>query len=270
MSQTVRAIIEIDESKCDGCGKCVPSCHEGALAIVGGKARVVADVLCDGLGACLGECPTGALKVVHRAADAFDEAMVARHKAAAGLAHRPAPRPADGIGHGRAFAGGRAHGHGDAHAGGGCPGSQLRTLPGVAAQPAPFARAEAARAQSGSALGHWPVQIRLVPPHAPFLRGADLLVAADCVPVAYPGFHAEMLPGRAVLIGCPKLDDLDAYVARFTAIFENAGLQKVTVAVMEVPCCQSLPMAIRRAADIAGVDVQIDQVTIGVGGDRLQ
>jgi len=156
-----------------------------------------------------------------------------------------------------------------ATAGGGCPGSRMRelkALPSAPPRPAgPSPMAEKAAA-GDSALSHWPVQIALVPPHAPFLRGADLLVAADCVPVAVPNFHGEFLDGRAVMIGCPKFDDLEAYTQRFAALFAQSGVASVSVVVMEVPCCQSLPEAVRRGRDAAGSDVPIEKVVVGVDG----
>ncbi len=230
----LRNVIEIDEELCDGCGLCIPSCHEGALEIVDGKARVVADQLCDGLGVCLGECPRGALRIVERDAALF----VA-----------PEPPPAPPV---------------DEPLPCGCPGSQVRVLkplPGLAPPPG-----RAPVPAPGSALGHWPVQIRLVPAHAPFLQDAELLVAADCVPVATPSFHSEMLPGRAVMIGCPKFDDLEEYAEKFAQVFRRASVRKVVVAVMEVPCCQTLPRAVLRGLAAVGRDVPVEVVVVGVDG----
>ncbi len=233
----IRKVVEIDEELCDGCGICIPSCHEGALEIVDGKARIVADRLCDGLGACLGECPRGALRVVEREAERFVAPAPAAH----------APEPAD------------------EPLPCGCPGSQMRVLkplPALGSAPGGPPASPAA----GSALGHWPVQIRLVPPHAPFLQDADLLVAADCVPVAMPAFHSAMLPGRAVMIGCPKFDDLEEYARKFAQIFARASVRRVTVAVMEVPCCQALPRAVLHGLRTAGRDIPVEVVVVGVDG----
>ena len=244
----VRPVIEIDEERCDGCGLCIPSCHEGALEIREGKARVVADRLCDGLGACLGECPRGALRVVVREAPAFvppAAASPARPPARGALAAAPGSAPGSE---------------------GGCPGGRvrvLRPLPGIAAPAVPIAAKAAA---SQSPLRHWPVQIRLVPPHATFLDGADLLVAADCVPVALPTFHSRLLPGRAVMIGCPKFDDLQEYSRRFAALFATADVRSITVAVMEVPCCQTLPLAVRQGLAASGRDVPMELLVVGVDG----
>lgn len=234
----LRKVLHIDEALCDGCGKCVPACAEGAITLSGGKARL-ADVLCDGLGACVGDCPRGALSVVEREVAHFDAAA-----AAACVSGSPAAAPE-------------------------CPGSRPRTLArrglAVVAEPA------GAPAVTGAgALTHWPVQLHLVPAHAPFLRGADLLVAADCVPFACPSFHSELLGGRAVVVGCPKLDDLSAYVEKLTRILGRAdGPARVTVARMEVPCCAGLAAAARRAAQASGREVPVREVVAGVDG-RLQ
>jgi len=228
-----RKIIEIDEELCNGCGECVPSCEEGAIQLVDGKAKLIAERYCDGLGACLGECPTGALRIVEREADEFDEAAVEAH-----LAEMKGAAPA------------------------GCPGAQARQL-----------RAQQASATPGapcaSALTHWPVQIRLVPPTAPYLKGADLLVAADCVPVAYGGFHQELLPGKVVLIGCPKFDDPQQATDKFADIFATAKIKSVTVAVMQVPCCQGLPMFVQQCMRQACKDVPAEIVVVSLEGELL-
>lgn len=240
---SVRQIVEIIEELCDGCGECVPSCHEGAIRIVDGKARLVADSLCDGLGACLGECPQGAIRIVERKAAPFVMPLAPPPPA---LAAAPAQ---------------------------GCPGSRMRTLralPGAPPRPAGPSPMEQKAAASDSALSHWPVKIALVPPTAPFLRGADLLVAADCVPVAVPGFQREFLDGRAVMIGCPKFDDLASHTRRFAELFAQSGVSRVSVVVMEVPCCQSLPEAVRRGRDAAGSTIPIEKVVVGVDGAVIE
>lgn len=230
--KTTRPLVEIDEALCDGCGDCIPSCHEGAIEIVNGKARLKAESLCDGLGACLGECPRGAIRIVEREADPF----VAPEP--------PAPHPAATPAHG------------------GCPGSQMRSLRALpTAAPAPRLPGN-----SDSELTHWPVQIGLIPPHAPFLKDAHLLVAADCVPIAYAHFHRDFLQGRPVMIGCPKFDDLRAYVMRFKALFEQSPPSRVTVAVMEVPCCQGLPQVVRQGMAMAGKEIPLEIAVIGLDG----
>ena len=237
----MRKVIEIDEALCNGCGQCVPACEEGAIQVIDGKAKLVADKYCDGLGACLGDCPTGALKVIEREADTFDEEAVAAH-----LATMKAAPPADAPSAPR-----------------GCPSAQLRSL--NPANP----DAQDAADPTPSALKHWPVQIRLVPPTAPFLEGADLLVAADCVPVAYAGFHRDFLRDKVVMVGCPKFDDLEMYEERFRDIFAANDVNSVTAMVMEVPCCQGLPVAVQRAMQKAGKNVPLEIVVVGVQGDIL-
>jgi NAD-dependent dihydropyrimidine dehydrogenase PreA subunit len=278
----IREIVHIDESKCDGCGLCVPACHEGAIRIVDGKARIVADRLCDGMGACLGHCPRGAITIEKREAPEFDEAAVQQHLAARGrpalAVGQPAPeRPRvheenHGGGPGsrlRSFAPRHSEPQAPAGAGGGAEQAQLpaRTMAqGGGVQ----AGGEVARAGSDatpSELAHWPVQLRLLPPVAPVLRGASLLIAADCVPVAYADFQSRMLRGRAVLIGCPKFDDLSSYVEKLTQIIAINGLHEILVARMEVPCCGGILGAVLEARRRAGVPVPVRDVVVGVQGE---
>jgi len=235
-----RKIIRIDEELCDGCGTCVPSCAEGAIEVVDGKARVVAEKYCDGLGACLRECPKGALTVEEREAEEFDEKAVEEH-----LSSTEKEKPPHGIPMAQ-----------------GCPSTQLRTF-----APSPTAEDSAPHA---STLSHWPVQINLVPPTAPFLKGANLLVAADCAPVAYPDFHRDFLRGKAVMVGCPKFDDVQAYVDKFTDIFRTANIKSVTVLDMEVPCCSALPRIVKRGMELAGKSVPLEEVVISARGEILK
>lgn len=233
----VRKIIHIDEELCDGCGLCVPSCAEGAIQIVDGKARLIGENLCDGLGACLGDCPNDALKVEEREAEEFDEAAVEQH-----LEQQqppPAPEPI--------------------HTG--CPSSRAMNL-----RPDPAPRPRAA-GPGESALGHWPVKLRLVPPSAPFLRDADLLLVADCVPFASPDLHQELLPGKAVVIGCPKFDDDREGVERLAAILRHGGVRSLTVVHMEVPCCFGYWKMGEDAIEASGRDIPLDQVIVGVKGE---
>ncbi|MGC4000190.1 MAG: 4Fe-4S binding protein [Anaeromyxobacter sp.] len=261
----LRKIVQIDEAKCDGCGQCVPSCAEGAIALVGGKARLSADVLCDGLGACLGECPQGAITVIEREADAFDEVAVSAHLARQG---RPAPHahahPAPAAAH-------AAHGHGPhGDHGGGCPGSRAQVLPrrSLSVVPEPPAGPAARRPAEGSEsrLGQWPVQLTLVPPTAPYFQGADLLVAADCVPFAYARFHQDLLDGNALVVGCPKLDDLHSHAAKLAQILTRSDVRSVTVVRMEVPCCGGIAMAARQAIAASGKDLPLRDVVVGIDG----
>ena len=253
-----RVIVEIDEAKCDGCGECVPSCAEGAIRMVNGKAKLVGDELCDGLGACLGECPQGAIRVLEREAVAFDEAAVARHLSLAPRpAHPPslaAPAPRRSLSVVQAA---------PETSSGGCPGSRSVDLG------APGAVPSGPGAAGASQLTHWPIQLGLVSPNAPWLAGADVLLAADCVPFAYADFHRDLLAGRRVLVGCPKLDDVQASVAKLVELFRSARPRSVTVAKMEVPCCGGIAWAAHEAVRLSGVDVPISEVTIGVRGQRL-
>ena len=241
-----RKIVKIDEELCDGCGQCVPSCAEGAIELVDGRARIVAEKYCDGLGACLGECPKGALTIVERDADDFDEAAVEKH-----LASIKMEEPVQG--------GTMACG---------CPSTLIQSF-------GPMASCEGANRATiqdgpGSALSHWPIQIRLVPPTAPFLKGAHLLVAADCTAVACPHFHEDFLKGKAVMMGCPKFDDAQAYIDKFSEIFKAADIKSVTVLDMEVPCCSALPMIVRRGMEAAGKKIPTEEIVITPKGAILK
>ena len=241
--KNIRKIIEIDEELCDGCGQCVPDCAEGSLQIIDGKARLVADNLCDGLGACLGSCPTGALKIIERQAEEFDEDAVEEFLAAKEKEVIPtASQPMDC----------------------GCASTHIQTLqPATSCQSAniPVANVQA-QAPSGSNLGHWPVQIRLIPPHAPFLQGADLLIAADCCAVAAPDFHQKYLPGKVVMMGCPKFDETELYVQRFTEIINTCNLKSITVLIMDVPCCSAMTVILDKALKQATKTVKVEQIVI--------
>ncbi|WP_136524287.1 ATP-binding protein [Geomonas ferrireducens] len=244
----IRKIVNIDQKKCDGCGLCVPSCAEGAIKIVNGKAEIAADNLCDGLGACLGECPQDAITIIEREADEFDEVAVEKHLQAEGA-------PADGHGHG--------HGHGGGH-GGGCPGSRVQSF-----APAPAAPAQPAGAAQ-SQLAQWPVQLHLVPVTAPYFKGAELLITADCVPFAYGNYHQDFLAGKAVVVGCPKLDDNNAYLQKLTELFRVSGITGITVLRMEVPCCGGIVMAARQALAASGMEIPFREVTISIRGEIIE
>lgn len=265
----VRNIIEIDEELCDGCGLCVPSCAEGALQIIDGKARLVSDVLCDGLGACLGECPTGALTVIQREAGDFDEVAAGVHAAP----HLVAPVPP-------VPAGPRPQPPPLAAAGGGCPGSRVQVFDDAPSRPAPRviplqdrtpamrpAQSEPLGTPSASRLRQWPVQLHLVPPTAPFFQGQDVLLAADCVPVAVADFHTAFLEGRGLAIACPKLDQhQDVYVRKLAAMIDDGGITSLTVAVMEVPCCAGLVRLAESALAAASREIPLRLVTVGIRG----
>ncbi len=238
----IRKIVEIDEELCDGCGMCAIACAEGALEIRDGKARLIKESYCDGLGACLSGCPQGAVRVIEREADEFDPEEVEEH-----LDRQKAQKPEE-------FKTACA-----------CPSSQVAVFApaphlGGAAQTSREPDAEA------SQLSHWPVQIRLVPVNAPFLKGADLLVVSDCAPVAYPNFHNKFVRGKTVLLGCPKFDDKQEYLKKFTEIFRTAEIRSVTVLDMEVPCCSALPAIVRKAMEDAGKNIAFEEVTVSTRG----
>lgn len=234
-----RNIIEIDEELCNGCGQCILDCAEGALEIRDGKARLVGEILCDGLGACLSGCPTGALKVIQREAEEFDEQAaeqrVAELKAAAA---QPEPDPSDPV-----------------PLACGCPGSAAQALDTQV--PAPEASAGAK-----STLGHWPVKLQLLSPESPFLKDADLLLLADCAAVANPDLHGKVLPGRAIAIACPKLDDAQAHVDKLATLLAGAKPKSLTVMIMEVPCCRGLVWVAQQALDKAGIDLPVSLAVI--------
>ena len=246
----LRKIVKIDPDKCNGCGDCVPSCAEGAITIINGKAVLAAENLCDGLGACLGECPMGAITVEEREADEFDEVAVEKHLAAQGKpapVHQPAPQqPAP------------AHQH---HAGGGCPGSRAMSF----APPPAAASAPAGSLQSQ--LAQWPVQLHLVSTTAPYFQGTHLLITADCVLVAYAGYHEDFLKGKAVVMGCPKLDDNNFYQQKLTELFSKSDVKSITVLKMEVPCCGGIGMAAQQALAASGKQIPFKIITIGIKGD---
>ncbi len=239
-----RKIVKIDEDRCNGCGLCVPSCAEGAIQIIDGKARLLADNLCDGIGNCLGECPMDAITIEERPADELDEAAVDAH-----LKTQDAP------------------------AAGGCPGMKFKQFgpqddaPACDCAPAPTAGAgEATGAQS--ALTHWPVQLMLLSPNAPMWANADVLLAADCCAQAMADFHSRLLAGRKLAIACPKLDDTKAYVDRLIEIFTANEIRSLTVARMEVPCC-GLDQIARLARERSGKTFPITIVTVGRQGEVL-
>ena len=244
--KAIRNIVEIDEEKCDGCGLCVPACAEGAIVIENGKARLVGERYCDGLGACLGECPQDAIRIIEREAEEFDEEAVEEHlKTQAAVKDQPFPEaPSLACG---------------------CPSSQMMSFAsGTCTQ----ANEPTTQTAVASELTHWPVQIRLVPPSAPFLENSDLLVAADCTPLAYGNFHRDFLKGKIVLMGCPKFDDTESYVKKFSEILATATVRSVTVLVMEVPCCQGLPHIVQTAMERTGKTVPLEVVVISRQGER--
>ncbi|MGO9612056.1 MAG: ATP-binding protein [Dissulfurispiraceae bacterium] len=240
----MRKIIEINEEQCNGCGQCVPACAEGALQIVDGKVRLVSEVYCDGLGACLGECPQDAIRIIEREAAEFDPEAVERYLEGKG---KEESAPEKNIPHA-------------------CPSSKIQMF----TTPCDTANRPAYQSVSASALSHWPVQIALVPPTAPFLRGARLLVAADCTPLAYPNFHDDFLKDRVVMIGCPKFDNVQEYVGKFAEIFQVADIQNVTVIDMEVPCCSRLPLIVKKGMELAHKVLPFEEIVISTRGEVLK
>lgn len=246
----LRKIVGIDEEKCDGCGQCVPACAEGALEIIDGKARLVSEVYCDGLGDCLGECPQGAITIEEREADEFDLEATERHLAQRGEKQVPIAAQASDA----PFTG--------------CPGTAARLLSRSAAAAAP-ADAETT-AQQPSMLVNWPVQLRLVPVQAPYFDGARLLIAADCTPFAFADFHGEFLADRTLVVGCPKLDDIDLYRKKLTQIFLQNDIREVEVLYMQVPCCYGLVHLVQGTLQDSGKDIPLYLTKIGVKGDILE
>ena len=232
----IREIITIDEHKCNGCGLCVTACHEGAIGLVDGKAKLLREDYCDGLGNCLPACPTGAITIEEREAAAFDETTVQ-----AKTSQQPPTLPC------------------------GCPGTHARTL---ARPAAPEPSCQAAPLTAPSQLNQWPVQIKLVPANAAYLDNANLLIAADCAAYAYGNFHNEFIKNRITLIGCPKLDEGD-YAEKLTAILKANNIRSVTVARMEVPCCGGIEQAVKTALQNCGKLIPWQVVTISTDGRLL-
>jgi NAD-dependent dihydropyrimidine dehydrogenase PreA subunit len=300
-----RKIISIDETKCTGCGQCIPDCPEGALQLIDGKARLVSDLFCDGLGACIGTCPEGAISVVEREAAPYDEKAVmativkqgvpvikahlehlAGHGQIAlcdqaieyliekglpipdhaaperacrgksvqrgGVQEPGAPAPASGVCH---------TGHQGSHPFAGCPGSAARSIHRTGGPRQPVG------GTTDSELRQWPVQLSLLNPSAPYFENADLLIAADCVPFAYAGFHAEFLKGRIVIIFCPKLDpDIEGYIEKLSEILRFHTIKSITVVHMEVPCCSGVRYVVDKALTKAGKKIPVEEKTITMEG----
>jgi len=231
----IRKIIRIDEDKCNGCGACAAACHEGAIGMVNGKAKLMREDYCDGLGDCLPACPTGAITFEEREAPAYDEAAVLKAKAQ--KEQKPDKLPC------------------------GCPGTNSKRIQREDS-------CEVKHAPLTSRLSQWPVQIKLVPVSAPYFDGANLLIAADCTAYAYANFHEEFIRNRITLVGCPKLDSVD-YSEKLTAIIANNNIKSVTIVRMEVPCCGGLEMAAKRALQASGKFIPWRIVTISTEGRLL-
>jgi len=234
-----RSIVSIDEEKCNGCGMCIPNCAEGAIKIINGKAKLVDERFCDGLGACLGHCPQDAITIIERDAPDFDETAVKMHlkpKSAEKKVEKSLPC--------------------------GCPGSMAMDFRGETKV------AVGKSARQNSELRQWPVQLTLVSPEASYFKDSELLVAADCVPFAYPNFHSDFLAGKSVIIGCPKLDDAEFYVDKLTEILKKNKIKSITLVNMEVPCCFGLQRIVEEAVARSGKVLPIRQTVITIRGEK--
>jgi NAD-dependent dihydropyrimidine dehydrogenase PreA subunit len=302
----VRDILKIDEELCNGCGLCVPNCHEGALQVIDGKVRLVSELMCDGLGACIGHCPEGAITIEKREAEPYSETRVMEQMVNNGkntiIAHLKHLKDhgetgflQEGVGwlkahraelrfnldevisevhnHGQKSAATIAapavaaahHHHAQNHAGGGCPGSRTMVID------KPDSGNNAVMTDQPSELRQWPVQMHLVNPNAPYFRGADLILAADCVAFSLGNFHTTWLKGKSLAIACPKLDHgMEVYVEKLTAMVETAKLNTITVMIMEVPCCGGLIQMVRAALAKSSRKVPVKKVVVGIGGNILE
>jgi len=292
----VRDILKIDEDLCNGCGKCVPNCHEGALQVIDGKVRLVSELMCDGLGACIGHCPEGAITIEKREARPYNETSVMELMVEKGkntiIAHLKHMKDHGETGflkegveylkehrHKLGFNPDEVisvvHNHGNkpvtephqhGHGGGGCPGSKAMVIE----RPGDPKEQDVAGEQP-SQLRQWPVQMHLLNPNAPYFRGADLLVAADCVAFSLGNFHSGFLKGKSLAIACPKLDQgQDIYIEKLIAMIDIAKVNTITVMMMEVPCCGGLLQMVKAALSKAERKVPVKQLIIGIAGNILK
>jgi len=296
-----RKIIKIDETKCTGCGLCIPNCPEGAIQVIDGVARLVSDLCCDGLGACIGHCPEGAISIEERVAQEYDERKVMENIVRQGknviqahLAHLKAHHQREYLKEAMGFLKERkievtleeaascrgqfTHPHSEVASGGrsasfershvhvssGCPGSRVMDL-----RNKKDASSKEKEAGLRSELRNWPVQLMLVPPFAPYLNHADLLIAADCAAFAYADFQQDLLKDKVLLVGCPKLDDIKIYKEKINQILKNNQIKSITYAHMEVPCCFGLVDIIKDTIVDSGQDIPFKEVIISIKGERL-
>ncbi len=274
-----RKIVKIDEEKCNGCGLCIPNCPEGALQIIDEKARLVSDLSCDGLGACIGYCPQGAITIEEREAEEYSETKVMENIVKQGtnviLAHlehlkshnqtKYLKEALDFLQEKKIAIPFEPH-HAQMHAMGGCPGSRMMDF---RKKPAPAGKAVSAARQE-SELQQWPLQLSLVPPNAPYFQDVDLAIVADCVPFAYPNFHQDILKGKAIVIACPKLDDVEFYKQKLAQIFKQSKIKSLNVVHMEVPCCFGLNTIVQEALEISQKDIPLNEVVITISGEKKQ
>jgi ferredoxin len=278
-----RKIIRIEEEKCDGCGLCIPDCPEGALKIIDGKARLISDLFCDGLGACLGSCPLGAITIEEREAEEYNERKVMRNIARQGknvikahLEHLKEHGQSEYLNQATDFLKERnievplkeePLRSGDKHvsAFSGCPGSKVMDF----REKAEITEKKKTISKGISELRQWPIQIMLVPPIAPYLKDAHLLIAADCVPFTYADFHDRLLKGKILLVGCPKLDDVEFYKEKITQILKDNNIKSMTCAHMEVPCCFGLVSIVKSAISASGMDIPFKEVTVSIKGEEI-
>lgn len=285
-----RKIIKIDEAKCTGCALCIPNCPEGAIQILDGKARLVSDLSCDGLGACLGHCPEGAITIEEREAEPYNETKVMEtiilkgeatvrahlqhlrdHNQVEFLAEALRFLEQKGLANPLATAVSAPSGHGhcagshQGHGGGGCPGSRAMQFD------KPVAQVPVVEGSSPSQLTHWPVQLHLISPHAPYFQGADFLLAADCTAFALGDFHSRHLKGKVLAIGCPKLDaEQEIYAQKLVALIDEAKINTLTVMIMQVPCCSGLLRLAQGAVRQADRKIPLKCVVVGLQGDILK
>lgn len=271
----IRQIIKIDEDLCDGCGDCIPACHEGALKIIDGKCRLISDLFCDGLGACIGECSKGALKVVMAEAEDYNEVEVIKTMLSkppsvmkAHLTHllehganeyfNQAVEYMKSIGISVSV-----NSETEKKNNNSCPGTNMKELK----QYTPPVKA---KMENDSMLEHWPIQLHLVSPFSPFLKGKELVLLSTCSPVAFPNVQSDYIAGKAVVLACPKLDYTDPYPKKLEEIFNNAGIQEVTVVRMEVPCCGGLSGMAVKAASLSNVQkIKVNEHTISIDGKKI-
>lgn len=233
-----RNIVKIDEEKCNGCGQCVNACAEGAIKLINGKAKLVSEIYCDGLGACIGHCPQDAITIEQREAEQFDEEATKEYLEK----QKKKQIPIDFV----------------------CPGMMAKDLKQTSK---PDKSQEKAVGDVSSQLGHWPVQLKLVSPQAPYFKNADLLFVADCVPFAMGDFHAKFLKNHSVVVGCPKLDDAAFYIDKMAEILQYNDVRSLTVIHMEVPCCSGLTNIIRKAIEKNKIAITFEDVTIDLHGN---